>query len=75
MAKDQCKNITKKSQGNMALPEASYPTAASTAYPNTNEAQEDDLKPNHVNMIQAFKEEINKSFKEHRKIHSNSRGL
>ena len=47
----------------------SYPTTASLRYPNTAEAQENDLKSNLIKMIEAFKEEINKSRKE---IHENA---
>jgi hypothetical protein len=70
MPKGQCKNITKKSQGNTAPPEASYPSTASTACPNTNEAQEDDFKPNLIKMLKAFKEKMN-PLKKYRKIQSN----
>ena len=43
----------------MAPPESSYP-ATSPGYPNETEAQEDDLKSNHIKMIEAIKEEMNK---------------
>jgi hypothetical protein len=36
-------------------------------YPNTTETQENDLKPNFINMIETFKEEMNKSLKEMQK--------
>jgi hypothetical protein len=44
--------------------EHSYPTTASPGYPNRPEAQENDLKSNLIKMIEAFKEEMNKSLKE-----------
>ena len=44
--------------------EHSYPTTASPGYPSTAEAQENDLKSNLIKMIEAFKEEMNKSLKE-----------
>jgi hypothetical protein len=42
----------------------SYPTTASLRYPNTAEAQENDIKSNLIKMIEAFKDEINKPLKE-----------
>ena len=64
MAEGQHKNTTNKSQDNMAPPEHNCPTAASPGYPNTTITEEDDLKSNFITMIEAFKEEINKSLKE-----------
>ena len=48
----------------MVTSEASYPMTASPGYPNTVEAQENDLKSNLMKMIEAFKGEMNKSLKE-----------
>jgi len=50
----------------MSTSEDSYTpsTTVSPGYPNTREAQENDFKSNLTKMIQSFKEEINKSFKE-----------
>ena len=48
----------------MATPEPSYPTTASPGYFSIVEAQENDFKSNLVKVIDAFKEEMNKSFKE-----------
>ena len=48
----------------MASPECSYHTTAGTGNPNTTKAQENDLKSNLIKMIEAFKEEVNKSLKE-----------
>jgi predicted double-glycine peptidase len=45
----------------MTSSEHSYPTTTSPGYPNTTEAQENDLKSNLIKMIEAIKEEINKS--------------
>ena len=43
----------------------SYPTTAKSGYPNTTEAQEDDLKFNLIIMIETFKEDLmNKSLNE-----------
>ena len=39
--------------------EHSYSSTASPEPPNINEAQENDLKPNLIKMIKAFKEETN----------------
>ena len=44
--------------------EPSYPTTASPGYFSIVEAQENDFKSNLVKVIDAFKEEMNKSFKE-----------
>ena len=46
MIKGPWKNIISKSQSNMISSEPSYPTMASPEYPNTNKAQENDLKSN-----------------------------
>jgi hypothetical protein len=50
----------------MAPQETSYPTTAKLTYMNTSEVGEGgtDLKSNLMKMIEAFKEEINKSLKE-----------
>lgn len=48
----------------MAPSEHSYLTTATPGYPNTTQAQENDLKSNLIMIIDTFKEEINKSFKE-----------
>jgi hypothetical protein len=45
----------------MVPPEPCHPTTASPRYPNIAEAQESDFK--HMKMIEAFKEEMNKSHK------------
>jgi hypothetical protein len=63
MVKSQLKNTINKSQGNMAPLEPSYLTIISPGYPNIAETQ-DDLKPNIIKMIEAFKGEMNKSLKE-----------
>ena len=41
-----------------------YPFTDNPGYPNTARAQENDLKSNLIKMIEAFKEEMNKSLKE-----------
>lgn len=64
MAKGQQKSTICKSQGKMAQPEPSYTTTASPRCPYTAEAQEDDLKSNLKWVIEAFKDEMNKSRKE-----------
>jgi hypothetical protein len=48
----------------MTPSEYSYPTTASPGYPDTTETQENHLKSNLIKMIEAFKEEMNKSLKE-----------
>jgi hypothetical protein len=59
MGKGHCKNIVNKGQSSMVPPEPSFPAIASPGYPNS-----DDLKSNLTKMIEAFKEEMNKPFKE-----------
>lgn len=44
--------------------EHKYPIIANPGYPNTTKEQGNDLKSNLVKMIEAFKEEMYKSFKE-----------
>lgn len=48
----------------MGAPESNYPNAASPEYPNTSESKVNDPKSNYMKMIEAFKEEINKSLNE-----------
>lgn len=48
----------------MSLPEPSCPTTASPEYPNTAEAQENDLKTNSMMMLDVLKEEMKNSRKE-----------
>ena len=69
MPKGQHKKTINKTQGNMPPLEPSSPTTANPGYPNENEAQENGLKFNFIKMIEAFKEEMNKSLKE---IHENT---
>ena len=64
MAKGQHKNTVNNGQGNTAPKELNYVTTASPGHPNTAEAQENDLQSNLIKMIEAFKEETNKSLKE-----------
>jgi hypothetical protein len=59
MTKSLQKNTTNKNQGNMTL----HSTTASPGYLNTTKTQENDLKSKLFKMIEAFKEEMNKSFK------------
>jgi hypothetical protein len=58
MGKSQCKN-TIKSQGNMVIPEPSYPTEARSGYPNTVISREYDLKSSISKLIEAFEKEVN----------------
>jgi len=60
MAKGPRKKTINESQGNVTPPENSYSTTARLGYPNTTEAEENDLKSNLIKMIEAFKEEMNK---------------
>ena len=64
MFKGPQKNTINKSQGNIKPSKHSYPTTASPGYPNKTKAQVNDLKSNHIKMIETFKEEMNKSLKE-----------
>jgi hypothetical protein len=50
-----------KIQGNMTYSEHSYPTTASPGYFNMTKAQENDLKTIFLEMIEPFKEEMNRS--------------
>jgi hypothetical protein len=43
----------------MKQPEPSCPTTASSGYPNTPEAQENDLKSDLMKMLKTFKKETN----------------
>ena len=60
MTKGQCKNTVNNSQGNMAPSETIYPITASPEYSNTAETEENDLKINHMKMIEGLKEKMNK---------------
>ena len=48
----------------MTASEHNYPKTSSPGYPNTIKAQENDLKSKVIRMVEAFKEETNKSLKE-----------
>ena len=48
----------------MTTPEISDSTPARPEHPNTDDAEEKDLKSNFIKMMEAFKEEINDSLKE-----------
>lgn len=61
MSKGQFKNIINKSQRSMAAPESSQLTTASSGYSNAAEIQVNDLKTNFMKMIEALKEQMNKS--------------
>ena len=64
MSKGKLKNISNRSQSNVAPTEPSSPTTARPEHSNTTEAQEENLKTNFMEMTEVFKEEINKSLKE-----------
>lgn len=68
MAKSPEKNTVNKSQSSIRYSEHSYPTTASSGYPNTIEAQENDPKYNLIKMIEAFKKKMFKSFKIYKKM-------
>ena len=61
ITKGQGKNTINQSQPNIVTSEHSFSTTA--RYSNTNKAQENDLKSILIMMIDAFKEEMNKSLK------------
>lgn len=48
----------------MVPSEYSYPTTISPGYPNPAEAQECDFKSNHIMIIMAFQQDMNKCLKE-----------
>lgn len=64
MSRLEHKNTINSRHGNMSLPEPGYPTIAGSEYSNINKAQENDLNTNYMKMLEALKEEINKSVKE-----------
>lgn len=64
MPRGQHKNIINNSQDNMAPPEPSYSTTASSEHSDTVEAQENNLKINFMKRMEVLKEEINKLPKE-----------
>jgi hypothetical protein len=56
MARGKYKIISYRTQCNFTPSEHSFPTTASTGYPNMHEKHDNDLKSHLMNMIQAFKE-------------------
>ena len=57
------KKTVNKIQVNMIPPKPSYLATTNPGYPNETEAQEDNLKSNLIKMLEAFKEDMNKSLK------------
>jgi hypothetical protein len=55
--------MVNNSQGNMSPSELSHFSTVSTEYPNTAEAQENELKINFIKITEILKKEINKSLK------------
>jgi hypothetical protein len=55
--KGQHKNKINNNYGNMTPSKPSYPPTTYFGYLNETEAQEEDLKSNYINMIEAFKRE------------------
>ena len=64
IAKGPQKDTINKGHSHMTPLEHTYMSVVSPGYPNTTKAQENDLKSNLIKMIEAFKEEMNKSLKE-----------
>lgn len=64
MPKEQLKSTFNRTQRNMAPPDPSYPAITNPEYPNETEAKEEDQKSSLIEMIEAIKEDINKSLKE-----------
>jgi hypothetical protein len=62
--KGRLNNKQQGSEQHGTFREHSYLTTATPGYPNTTQAQENDLKSNLIMIIDTFKEKINKSFKE-----------
>jgi hypothetical protein len=62
LLKRQHKNTIKMTQGNMAPPELHATT--NSGFPNETGGQEEDLKSSLIMMIEAFKEDMNKSLEE-----------
>ena len=60
MTKGKPKNITYRSQCNMASSKWNSSMTASTGYPNTPEEQDYDLKSHLTKITEDFKEDINK---------------
>jgi hypothetical protein len=64
MVRIKHKNISSRRQYNLALPEPDSSTIASPGYPNTHDKQESDLKSYLLKMIEDFKENKKKTFKD-----------
>ncbi|ERE70014.1 olfactory receptor [Cricetulus griseus] len=64
MGRRQYKNTSNNRKTNMTPPESRDSTPARHEHPNTEEAEESNLKNNFVEMIESLKEEIKKSFRE-----------
>ena len=61
MVKDSQNNKINRNQSDKTPSEHGYTTTASPRYPNIDKAQENDIKSCLIKMIEAFKDEINKS--------------
>lgn len=72
MAKAKSKNISDRSQCNLAPSELSSPTTASCGYPNTPEEQDSDLKSHLMKMTEGLMGDINNSLKKYRETQANS---
>jgi hypothetical protein len=63
ITKGQLKNTIKKSQSNMVPIESKYHTIASPEYFTNDKAEQNDINSRLIKVIEAFKEEMNKSLK------------
>lgn len=64
MYRNQYKNKSNNSQGNISTVASSYPMIVGHKYCNIAEAHVKDLKTNYIKMIEVLKEEKNKSLNE-----------
>lgn len=67
VTKDKCKNISNRSQYTLEPSEPSSPIMAIPGYPSISEKKDSDLNYCLIKIIEAFKDDINSSFKEAQK--------
>lgn len=64
MLRGKSKNMSNRSQYNLAPSQPSFPTTESSGYPNTTKEKGSNLKSHLVKMIEVFKGDTNNSLKE-----------
>lgn len=68
MPNRQHKNTVNKTQGNMVLPEPSYPATTKPRHPNETKTQEENLKSSLLKTIEPFLNDMNQSGKYIKKV-------